>query len=206
MKTSLRSALAAIPLVALLAAGAVLFVHTNPVSAQGEPGSIPEANAAAPRPAQAEKPLPSPAAHAEVTLDGKAITIHYNSPRMRGRKIMGELVPYGKVWRTGANPATSFVTDGNIKIGDLSVPAGKYTLYTLPAESGWHLILNKQTGQWGTVYKEDQDLGRVPMRSRTLPSPQEDMSISFEHTTNNSTELHVRWETTDEWVKIDAAH
>jgi hypothetical protein len=163
-------------------------------------------NASAPRSAQAEKPLPSPPAQAEVTLDGKAITIHYNSPRMRGRKIMGELVPYGKVWRTGANPATSFVTEGNIKIGDLEVPAGKYTLYTLPAESGWHLIINKQTGQWGTVYNQDQDLGRVPMRSATLPSPQENMSISFEHTTTNSTELHVRWENTDEWVRIEAAH
>ena len=156
--------------------------------------------------AQANKPLPSPPAQAEVTLDGKAITIHYNSPRMRGRKIMGELVPYGKVWRTGANPATSFVTDGNIKIGDLNVPTGKYTLYTWPAAEGtpWHLIINKQTGQWGTVYNQDQDLGRTPMHSATLPSPQEDMSISFEHTTKNSTELHVRWEKTDEWVRIEA--
>jgi hypothetical protein len=206
MKTSVRSALTAIPLVALLAAGAGIFIHTTAVSAQGEPASKPEMNAPASRLSQDQKPLPSPAAQAEVTLDGKAITIHYNSPRMRGRKIMGELVPYGKVWRTGANPATSFVTDGDIKIGDLNVPAGKYTLYTLPAESGWHLIINKQTGQWGTEYHQDQDLGRVPMRSRTLPSPQEDMSISFEHTTQNSTELHVRWESTDEWVKIEAAH
>ncbi len=206
MKTSVRSALTAIPLVALLAVATGIFIHTTPVSAQGESASKPEMNAAPPRSAQMEKPVPSPVAQAEVTLDGKAITIHYNSPRMRGRKIMGDLVPYGKVWRTGANPATSFVTDGDIKIGDLNVPAGKYTLYTLPAESGWHLIINKQTGQWGTVYNQDQDLGRVPMRSRTLPAPQEDMSISFEHTTKDSTELHVRWENTDEWVKIEAAH
>jgi hypothetical protein len=201
MKTSLRSALTALPLVALLAAGVAIFSHTMPVSAQGEPGSRPEMNAP-----QNQQPLPSPPAQAEVMLDGKAITIHYNSPRMRGRKIMGELVPYGKVWRTGANPATSFVTEGNLKIGDLYVSAGKYTLYTLPAAPGtsWQLIINKQTGQWGTVYKQDQDLGRTPMHSATLPSPQEDMSISFEHTTKNSTELHVRWETTDEWVKIEA--
>jgi hypothetical protein len=156
--------------------------------------------------AQSAKPLASPAAQAEVTLNGKAVTIHYNSPRMRGRKIMGDLVPWGKVWRTGANPATSFVTDVDLMIGDLHVPAGKYTLYTLPAAPGtpWQLIINKQTGQWGTVYNQDQDLGRTPMRHATLPSPQEDMSISFEHTTKNSTELHVRWETTDEWVKIEA--
>jgi len=200
MKTSHRSALAATLLTATLAAGAVFF-HVRPVAAQGEPGSKPEMSAP-----QGQKPLPSPPAQADVTLDGKAITIHYNSPRMRGRKIMGELVPYGKVWRTGANPATSFVTEGNLRVGDLNVPAGKYTLYTLPAAPGspWQLIINKQTGQWGTVYNQDQDLGRTPMHSATLPAPQEDRSISFEHTTKNSTELHVRWETTDEWVKIEA--
>lgn len=207
MKTSVRSALTAIPLAALLAAGAGIFIHTTPVSAQGEPGSMLETRASG-HAAQSQKPMPSPPAQAEVTLDGKAITIHYNSPRMRGRKIMGELVPYGKIWRTGANPATSFVTEGNIKVGDLNVPAGKYTLFTLPAAPGtpWQLIINKQTGQWGLEYHQDQDLGRTPMRSATLPSPQEDMSISFEHTTKNSTELHVRWETTDEWVKIESAH
>jgi hypothetical protein len=197
----------AIPFTAMLPLGAALLLgaaslHAHAVSAQGEPGSKPEVNAP-----QDQKQMPSPPAQAQVTLDSKAITIHYNSPRIRGRKIMGELVPYGKVWRTGANPATSFVTDGNLKVGDLSVPAGKYTLYTLPAAPGtpWQLIINKQTGQWGTEYSQDQDLGRSPMHSNTLSSPQEDMSISFEHTTKNSTELHVRWETTDEWVKIEAA-
>jgi hypothetical protein len=199
MKTSLRYALAAF----LVAGSAAFFFHVDLVSAQNavmgpKPGTKPSA--------QAEKPMPSPPAQAEVTLNGKAVTIHYNSPRMRGRKIMGELVPYGKQWRTGANPATSFVTDGDLMIGDLHVPAGKYTLSTLPAapDTPWQLIINKQTGQWGTEYHEDQDLGRTPMQHSSLSSPQEDMSISFEHTSGDSTELHVRWETTDEWVKIQA--
>ena len=202
MKTFVRSALA----VLLVAGSAAMLLPIQAASAQAEPGSKPEMNGTAPRSAQAQKPLPSPPAQAEVSLDGKAVTIHYNSPRMRGRKIMGELVPYGKVWRTGANPATSFVTETNLKVGDLEVPAGKYTLYTLPAAPGtpWQLIINKQTGQWGTVYNENQDLGRTPMHMSTLPSPQEDMSISFEHTSGNSTELHVRWETTDAWVKVEA--
>ena len=207
MKLSLRSAIAAPSLATLLLAGsATMFVHAKHAAAQGEPASKPEMNAPALRSAQMEKPLPSPAAQAEVTLNGKPVTIHYNSPRMRGRKIMGELVPYGKVWRTGANPATSFVTDTDLMVGDLHVPAGKYTLYTLPAASGtpWQLIINKQTGQWGTEYDQGQDLGRTPMHYAKLPSSQENMSISFEHTTKNSTELHVRWETTDEWVKIEA--
>jgi hypothetical protein len=123
---------------------------------------------------------------------------------MRGRKIMGGLVPYGKVWRTGANPATSLKTDANLRIGVATVPAGSYTLYTLPSEGAWKLIINKQTGQWGTEYDQAQDLARVDMQKKTLPSPQEKMSISFEHTTGNKTELHVRWETTDVSVPITA--
>ena len=153
------------------------------------------------------QPLLSPAAMAATTLAGKSIVIHYNTPSMRGRIIMGAIVPYGQVWRTGANPATSFVTAGDLRIGNLKVPAGNYTLYTLPAAPGtpWLLILNKQTGQWGTVYKPEMDLGRTPMHFDKLPAPQEVMSISFEKTTAASTELHVKWETTDEWVKIEAA-
>jgi hypothetical protein len=155
---------------------------------------------------QSEKPtaLPSPPAEAEVKLDGKAVTIHYNTPFMRGRKIMGGLVPYGKVWRTGANPATSFTTAVNLKVGSASVPAGAYTLYTLPSEGTWMLIINKQTGQWGTVYDESKDLVRVEMKKAMLPTPQEKMSISFENTHGASTELHVRWETTDVSVPITA--
>jgi hypothetical protein len=155
--------------------------------------------------APAQKKLASPPATAEVALDGKKITIHYNTPSMRGRKIMGGLVPYGQPWRTGANPATSFVTEAALKVGDLDVPAGAYTLYTLPAAPGtpWLLILNKQTGQWGTVYKSEQDLGRAPMQSATLPAPQEVMSISFEDVHGKHAQLHVRWETTDEWVSVE---
>lgn len=200
MKTSLRYALAAF----LVAGSAAMFLHLQTAHAQGEPGSLPETSAPQ---AQSAKPLASPAAQAEVTLNGKAVTIHYNSPRLRGRKLGGpEIVPWGKVWRTGANPATSFVTDVDLMVGDLHVPAGKYTLYTLPAAPGtpWQLIINKQTGQWGTEYHQEQDLGRTPMQHSTLSSPQEDMSISFEHTSGNTTELHVRWDTTDEWVKIMA--
>jgi hypothetical protein len=157
---------------------------------------------------QMDKPagqvLPSPAATADVTLAGKAIKITYNAPSMRGRKIMGGLVPYGEVWRTGANPATTLITTTNLKIGTLDVPAGTYSLYTLPSASQWLLIVNKQTGQWGTVYKQDQDLGRTPMQSKTLSAPQEKMSITFEHTSGNTTELHIKWETTDEYVTVKA--
>ena len=151
------------------------------------------------------KPPQSPPAQADVTLAGKSITVKYNSPSMRGRKIMGELVPYGKEWRTGANSATSLVTPIDLKIGSLTVPAGSYTLFTLPVSATeWKFIVSKKTGEWGIPYPEGSDLGRTDMHVNTLPAPQESMTITFEHTTAKSTELHVKWETTDAWVKIEA--
>jgi len=154
------------------------------------------------------KALASPPAEAAATLDGKTITVHYNAPSMRCRTIMGDVVPYDKVWRTGANPATSFVTQGDVTIGGHMVPAGSYTLYTIPAAPGspWQLIISKQTGQWGTEYHPEQDLFRVEMRTSQLPSPQEVMSISFEHTLKTSTQLHVKWEKTDVYVPIHAEY
>lgn len=155
--------------------------------------------------AGSKKSLPSPPATAETTLAGKKITINYSAPSVRGRKIMGgDPVPYGKVWRTGANPATTLITEGNLKIGTLSVPAGTYTLYTLPDAQNWMLIVNKQTGQWGTVYNEDQDLGRTPLTSNPLANLQEVMSISFANTKAKTTELHIKWEKTDEFVTVTA--
>lgn len=146
----------------------------------------------------------SPPATASVTLNGKNVSINYNSPSMRGRVIMGGLVPYDKVWRTGANPATTIKTETDLMIGTALVPAGTYTLYTLPSADIWKLIINKQTGQWGLTYNADQDLARVDMMKAALPAPQEAMSISFENTSGGKTELHVRWEKTDVWVPVSA--
>jgi len=146
----------------------------------------------------------SPPATAQVSLNGRSVTIHYNSPRLKGRTIGASIVPYGEIWRTGANPATTLITETNLKIGTLDVPAGTYTLYTLPNARQWLLIVNKQTGQWGTEYNQSQDLGRTPMTGKTLPASQENMSISFENTHGANTELHVRWATTDEYVPVHA--
>ena len=154
--------------------------------------------------APAKKPLLSPPAKADVTLPSAAITIDYSTPSVRGRKIFGGLVPYGKVWRTGANPATTIKTTGDLMIGDLKVPAGTYTLYTLPTADSWKLIVNKQTGQWGTVYNEPQDLGRTPMTVGSTPSPVEKMVIDFEKTAGDLTELHIKWADVDASVKITA--
>jgi hypothetical protein len=153
---------------------------------------------------QTDKPMPSPPAVADTVLNGKAIHITYNTPHMRGRVIFGGLVPYDHWWRTGANPATTFTTEGDLMIGTLHVPAGKYTLFTIPSTGTWQLILNKQVGQWGLEYHPERDLGRTPMKSKTLATAQEIMSISFEDVKGKTAELHIRWDKADEYVKVTA--
>jgi hypothetical protein len=156
-------------------------------------------------PATAKKPMPSPPATATVSLAGKEIAIKYNSPSLRGRHLGGpEIVPYGQVWRTGANPATTLITPVDLTVGTLKVPAGTYTLFTLPTADKWTLIVSTKTGEWGIPYPEGSDLGRTPMMKKTLAAPQEVMSISFEHTAGKKSELHIKWETTDVYVPVVA--
>jgi len=158
--------------------------------------------ASAPLLAQQKPPL-SPPGEASVKFDdGKTVTIKYSRPSMRGRKIYGELVPYGKVWRTGANAATSLTTDTALDIGGTSVPAGNYTLYTVPGEKSWQLIVNKQTGQWGTKYDEGQDLARIPMKVSQLPSGLETFTISLDKSGAKSATLKLDWELTSATVNI----
>jgi hypothetical protein len=146
---------------------------------------------------------PSPPGTAEVTLNGKKITIEYSRPSLRGRK-METLTPYGKVWRTGANEATALTTEADLTIGGANVPAGKYTIYTLPSEGTWKLIINKQTGQWGTVYKEDQDLARVDMQKSETSAPVEQFTISFAKKGNDTADLVMEWESTRLTVLVKA--
>lgn len=148
--------------------------------------------------------MPSPPATAEVTLNGKQITIKYSRPSMRGRKIMGDLVPYGKVWRTGANDATALTTPIDLNIGGANVPAGNYTIFTLPSADTWKLIINKQTGQWGLEYHEDQDLARVDMQKSQLSTPVEQFTISFKKKSPDSADLVLEWETTRLSVPVSA--
>lgn len=150
-----------------------------------------------------EKPA-SPPGKAEVTLKGQQVTIAYSRPSMRGRKIMGGLVPYGHWWRTGANDATTLTTGTDLDIGGAKVPAGKYTLYTLPSEGTWKLIINKQTGQWGTEYNESQDLARVDMQKSKLSEPVEQFTISFDQKGPDSADLVLEWETTRVSVPVKA--
>ena len=141
------------------------------------------------------KPL-SPPAEASTTIDGKTITIKYSAPSMRGRKVFGGLVPYGEVWRAGANAATTLVTQGDLQMDGLSIPKGTYTLYVLPEKDSWMLVVNKQTGQWGTVYNEPQDLGRVKMTLSRSDTPVETFKITLDEDGGNRGKLTMSWENT----------
>ena len=161
------------------------------------------------QPPQDKSKRASPPGTASVTFkDGKKITVDYSRPKIRDpktgqpRKIMGGLVPYGQEWRTGANEATTFVTDTNVKVGDLSVPAGNYTLYTIPGENEWTIIINKQTGQWGTVYQEAQDLGRTKVKSGKTGQTVQEFTISFTPAKDKKTTMNLKWENTKVSVPI----
>jgi hypothetical protein len=145
------------------------------------------------QPPQDKSKRPSPHETTEVTLKGKEITIDYGRPFLKGRKVGQELAPYGKVWRTGADEATVLTSEIDLSIGGVKVPAGKYTIYTLPSEGTWKLIINKQTGQWGTKYDESQDLGRVDMRKSALPAPVEQFTISFDRKNEGTADLNLDW-------------
>jgi len=144
----------------------------------------------------------SPPATATVAISGKKLTISYSAPSMRGRKIMGALVPYGRWWRTGADSATTFQTEADLDIGGLKVPKGAYTIYTLPGAKEWLLIVNKQVGQFGTEYDQKQDLGRVKMTLAQTPAPVERFKIELLSNGGNKGLLKMTWERTDVSVPI----
>ncbi len=146
--------------------------------------------------AQENKPASPPGTAMLKFNDGQTVAIEYSRPFMRGRKIFGGLVPYNEVWRTGANAATSLKTDADLNIGAAHVPAGSYTLYTLPGMNSWKLIINRQTGQWGTEYDPSKDLARVDMKVTQRPSALEEFTISFDKTSANAATLKLEWSNT----------
>lgn len=125
---------------------------------------------------------PSPPAKATLDLGGgQSITVDYSSPRAKGRQVGQEVAPFGQVWRTGANEATTFGTTADVVVGGTTVPAGSYTLFTIPNKDKWVLIISKKTGEWGTDYPgPSNDLARIDMKVSTLPSPVENFTISFD--------------------------
>jgi len=150
----------------------------------------------------AQGPTASPAATASKTIDGKAISITYNSPKVKGRegKLFGKdgriaEDPNYPVWRAGANAATKLHTDADLQIGDLSVPKGDYTLFVdLSDPDNWALIVNKQTGQWGLKYDKSQDLGQTKLTMSKPPALVEDLKYTITGNGGNKGTLTLAWE------------
>ena len=139
----------------------------------------------------AQEPRQSPAAKATGKAGNTNITISYSQPSVKGRKIWGDLVPYGKVWRTGANEATTFEVDNNVKIEGQALPKGKYALFTIPGESDWTIIFNKTPDQWGSFrYKQEDDALRVKVKPSKSAALTEMMTFNI----GNDGKVVLQWE------------
>jgi Protein of unknown function (DUF2911) len=144
----------------------------------------------------------SPPAVAAATIAGKAIRIDYYAPSMHGRKIMGDLVPFGEVWCTGANWATQITTPADLMLGDINLPKGSYTIWTIPDEKEWTLIINKETGQFHTDYNPEADFARTKMKVKALDAPVERFTIALRPGNDNHGTLALIWEKTEASVSL----
>jgi len=143
-----------------------------------------------------ERKILSPRDSVMLALDTNIISVNYGRPSMRGRTIMGGLVPWNTVWRTGANEATHLRTSFDMTMGGVPVTRGRYTLWSIPSSDVWTIIVNKQTGQWGTRYDDKQDLARFSVRAEVLPSAVDTFTISIVSTGKTSGVISLRWEKT----------
>jgi len=153
-------------------------------------------------PAFGQYTLASPPMVTEATIGGKPVTVHYYAPSMRGRKIMGYLVPYGDVWCTGANYCTTITSEeAGLEIGTMKLAAGTYAIWTLPNEKEWKVIVNKNTHAFHLDYEESADIGRAAMDLATLSDPEEKMRIEVRPEPDNAGgkkgRFAVLWERTE---------
>ena len=144
--------------------------------------------------AQLQLPRPSPAGKVSQTVGLTEISIEYSSPAAKGRKLWGGLVPYGEVWRTGANQATKITFSKDVTIGTTAVPAGSYALFAIPAANEWTLILNKDFNQSGSSsYKQDLDVARVQVQPKAIPH-RERLTYVVSDFTDDSASVDLEWE------------
>jgi hypothetical protein len=151
----------------------------------------------------AQAPRVSPPDIVSGVIDGNRVSIFYSRPKSKDpqtgavRKIWGGLIPYGKVWRAGANEATTLITQRPIEMGGQTIPSGAYTLFVLPAEDGSaQLIVNKQIGQWGLQYDEKQDLFRTPLTKEDLTAPLDQFAMSVQRVPTGGGVIKLMWEST----------
>lgn len=152
-------------------------------------------------PLMAQQKRVSPHETVSAVIDGNRVTITYGRPYTKNpktgemRKIWGGLVPYGEVWRLGADEATTLITQKPLMFGDTMVPAGTYTLFMLPQEAGVSkLIINKQTGQWGTQYDEKQDLARIDLKKGASGKPVDQLTVAVAKGPSGSGVITIAWE------------
>lgn len=141
-----------------------------------------------------ELPKPSPAASVSQRVGLTDVEVEYSSPAAKGRKIWGDLVPYGELWRTGANAATKITFSRDVKVGGKDVEAGTYALLTIPSKGDWTVILNSDTGLSGTRgYDEKKDVARATVKTASIPK-RERMTFLFADTTDDGAELRLEWD------------
>ena len=172
----------------------LLFSTANLVPAQDKKGGATKAT-------KSDRASP----HEEVSwvIGGKKITIVYGRPYKKGRQIFGGLEPIGKVWRTGADEATTFTTEADLMVGPLHVEAGSYSLFTIPGEKEWTLILNKTVSQWGAfTYDQSKDYGRAPMKKEKARATGEQHTIDTEKKGASEGVLKISWDDTVASVPI----
>jgi hypothetical protein len=186
-------------LLSSLLVGSLLVAVAGSASAQTPPPPKPAAAPAAGgahSPPAGEQIRPSPAAKVTQRVGLTDITVEYSSPAVKKRKIWGALVPFDKIWRTGANASTKLTFSKDVTIDSKSVPAGTYSLLTIPTAKSWTLIINKATDIGGSVdekYKQDQDVVRVTAKPKAGPL-RERMTFIFSDTTDDATNLDLEWE------------
>ncbi|CAM3547781.1 DUF2911 domain-containing protein [Pontibacter korlensis] len=149
--------------------------------------------------AHAQETKASPPATASGKIGDATVTVNYSSPSVKGRTIWGELVPYGKVWRAGANEATTVTFDKDVMVEGEGLAAGTYSFYTIPGEDEWTVIFNKTAKQWGTQYDEKQDALRVQVTPREASSMNERLAYGV---TDDA--LLLRWENLEVPISIQA--
>ena len=147
--------------------------------------------------AQVKMPAPSPTQSLKQDFSLSSVEVSYSRPAAKDRKIFGDLVPYGKLWRTGANAATTIRFNEPVSISGKRVDTGTYALYTIPGEDSWEIILNKGTSNWGVDgYKETEDVVRVKVPAYKLKNEAENFTMQFDNIKPESMELHIMWDKT----------
>lgn len=145
---------------------------------------------------QLKTPAPSPTQTVKQDFGISSVELIYSRPGMKGRKIFGDLVPYGKVWRTGANSATRLKFNDDVTIGGQPLKAGEYALYTIPGENEWDIIINKGSANWGTDYKPEDDILRVKAKPIKLNDVVETFTMQFDNVKPTTAELKIMWDKT----------